>query len=92
VTQALRQAETKQVVDALRRHTITVLDAAEAAEKQGKQGAVENTALFASITDEKLARLAAQLEVPFEEVQSIMRAEVPILLASAGEEKTPTGD
>ena len=72
-------------MDALRRHTITVLDAAEAAEKQGKEGAVENTELFASITDEKLVRLAAQLEVPFEEVHQIMRSEVPILLASAGE-------
>jgi len=71
-------------VDALRRHTITVLDAAEAAEKQGKEGAFDNMSL-PSITNDKLARLAAQLEVPYKEVLEVMQAEVPILLDDQGQ-------
>ena len=43
--------------------------------------------MFASITTDKLKRLSAQLEVPFEEVLRLMQAEVPVLLASAGDEE-----
>ena len=81
----LKLVELRQVVEALRLHTITQLDAAEAAEARGAEGAFDQLAL-PSITEAKLSRLASQIGLDFDVVLTEFKSHVPILLASIGED------